>query len=171
VIPNKAQTRSSPTVIVYEGQTYTEPIDIANALNDRYITIGRKTSETIPQREEVHIMPEREGDPPPPFTLRHVTTDEVTKTMNKINPNKASDIYKIKPAIIKDITPFLAPILSHFYNKAIDEHEYPDSLKVTKVIELYKSKDKTNPANYRPISLLPIIAKVFDTLINNQMMA
>ena len=90
--------------------------------------------------------------------------------MNKINRNKASDIFKIKPAIIKDITPFLAPVLSHLFNKAIDEHEYPDSLKVTKFIEVYKAKEKEKPANYRPISLLPIIAKLFDTLINNQMM-
>jgi hypothetical protein len=52
--------------------------------------------------------------------------------MKKINPNKASDIYKIKPAIIKDITPFLAPVLSHLFNRAINEHEYPDSLKSPK---------------------------------------
>jgi hypothetical protein len=116
-------------------------------------------------------MPERENNKPHPFELRHVTTTGVTKTMNKIDPNKASDIYKIKPIIIKDLTPFLAPILSHLFNKAIDEHEYPDSLKVTKLIELYKCKIKSNPANYRPISLLPIIGKIFDTLINNQMMA
>jgi hypothetical protein len=169
VIPGKTSERISPTVLIYEGTTYTNPIDIANALNDRYITIGHKTSQSIPQHEE-HIMPEREGNAPPPFELRHINTARVTKTMNKINPNKASDIFKIKPAIIKDITPFLAPVLSHLFNRAIDEHKYPDSLKVTKVIELYKCKDKTDPANYRPVSLLPIIAKIFDTLINNQMM-
>jgi hypothetical protein len=106
----------------------------------------------------------------PRLSNSSVTLAEITKTMNKINPNTASDIYKIKPAILREITPFLAPILTHLFNKSIDEHEYPDSLKVTKVIELYKSKEKTNPANYRPISLLPIIAKIFDTLINNQMM-
>jgi hypothetical protein len=170
VIPGRAQSRTSPTLLVYEGIEYTDPTDIANALNDRYITIGHKTNQTIPQHEEEHIAPEREDHKPPPFELQHVTTTGVTKTMDNINRNKASDIFKIKPAIIKDITPYLAPILSHLFNRAIDEHEYPDALKVTKVIELYKSKEKTNPANYRPISLLPIIAKIFDTLINNQMM-
>ena len=66
------------------------------------------------------------------------------------------------------MTPLLAPILSHLFNKSIDEQQYPDPLKVTKVIEPYKVR--SNPANYRPVSLLPIIAKVFDTLLNNQMM-
>jgi len=171
VIPSRSQGRTSPTLIIYEGKTYTDPTDIANALNDRYITIGHKTSQTIPQHEEEHIMPERDDNNPPPFELQPITLADVTKTMNKIDPNKASDIYKIKPAILKEITPFLAPILTHLFNKSISEHEYPDSLKVTKVIELYKSKVQSNPANYRPISLLPIIAKVFDTLINDQMMA
>ena len=40
----------------------------------------------------------------------------------------------------------------------------------TKAIEVYKAKDKMLPVNYRPISLLPIIAKVLDTLLNNQLM-
>ena len=90
--------------------------------------------------------------------------------MNSINRNKASDIYKIKPTIIRDLTPFLAPTLTTLFNRAIDESEYPDALKLTKVIEVYKSKDTTLPVNYRPISLLPIIAKTLDTILNNQLM-
>jgi hypothetical protein len=90
--------------------------------------------------------------------------------MQRINPNKASDIFKIKPAIIRDLTPFLAPILTRLYNQAINENDYPDPLKVTKLIELFKKKSRIFPKFYRPISLLPIIAKVFDTLINNQIM-
>jgi hypothetical protein len=90
--------------------------------------------------------------------------------MKKIDGNKASDIYKIKPILIKDLTTFLVPILTPLFNRTIDEHDYPDSLKFTKVIEIYKAKDKTLPENYRPISLLPIIAKILDTLINEQLM-
>lgn len=90
--------------------------------------------------------------------------------MNKIKRHKASDIFKIKPTIIKDLTPFLSPILTVLFNRSIDENEYPDSLKLTKAIELYKSKDRTLPVNYRPISLLPIIAKILDTIINDQLM-
>jgi hypothetical protein len=90
--------------------------------------------------------------------------------MTAINRNKANDIYKIKPTIIRALTPFLSPILTKLFNRSIDENEYPDSLKLTKVIELYKAKDKTLPENYRPISLLPIIAKLLDTIINRQLM-
>ena len=90
--------------------------------------------------------------------------------MRTLNKYKAKDIYGISPAIIKDLADFLSPTLTELYNKAIDENNYPDPLKTTKLIELYKAKDPSSPVNYRPISLLPIIAKLFDTIINKQIM-
>ena len=171
VIPKKNTTRTSPTTLTYEDKTYTHPQDIANALNDNYITIGEKTTNTIPRNEDDYIENEQnDGKNTPTFKLQHTTEEIVITTMNKINRNKASDIYKIKPTIIKDLTPFLSPILTELFNRSIDENQYPDSLKLTKAIELYKANDRTLPANYRPISLLPIIAKLLDTIINQQLM-
>ena len=171
-MPGKSTTRTSPTTLTYNGTTHTDPTEIANALNDHYITIGHKTSTTIPhhlkQEEERSNQPE--DNKQPKFTLQHVTTEQVTDYMKQINPNKANDIYKIQPAIIKHLTPYLAPLITPLFNQSIDENEYPDSLKYTKLIELYKSGDTTLPINYRPISLLPIIAKLLDTIINNQLM-
>lgn len=168
VIPRKTTTRTSPTVINYEGKTLTTPQAIADALNDHYITIGQKTTAAIPPDNDDYIQNDQPN--PPAFTLQHTTEEIVTKTMKKINRNKASDIFKIKPTIVKDLTPFIAPTLTVLFNRAITESEYPDSLKITKAIELYKAKDKTLPENYRPISLLPIIAKILDTVINEQLM-
>ena len=170
VLPSKSQDRTSPTMLTYEGKSHTDPQDIANAMNDFFITVGHKTSQTIPHQVEDCIMQDRPRSTHPPFELRRTDLEEVTKAMNKINRNKASDIFKIKPTIIRDLTPFLAPILTRLFNQAIDEHDYPDPLKLTKVIELFKKTNRTLPKFYRPISLLPIIAKLLDTLINNQLM-
>ena len=169
VIPKKSTTRTTPTALTYAGQTHTNPQQIADALNDHYITIGHKTAATIPRDNDDY----RDNQPQPHhpiFTLQHTTEKIVTNKLKQINRNKASDIYKIKPTIIRDLGPFIAPLLTTLYNKSIDENEYPDSLKLTKAIELYKAKDKTLPENYRPISLLPIIAKLLDTIINEQLM-
>ena len=171
IVPSKKAGRNSPTNITYKKETHTDPTDIANALNDHFITIGHKTYQTIPaeQREEECSEPENKSTHPP-FQLKRITLEQTTDTMDKINPNKATDIFNIQPAILKDLTHFIAPLLTTLFNRAIDENTYPDPLKVTKVIELYKKKDPTSPKNYRPISLLPIIAKIFDTLINIQLM-
>jgi hypothetical protein len=153
-----------------KGTTHTDSVNIANALNDHYINIGHKTSQTIPHYStlaEEQIKPDPQQ---PKFQLQYISEDTVHKHLKQINRNKASDIYKVKPAIIKDLADFLPPILTPLFNASIDENEYPDSLKYTKLIELYKTGDKTLPSNYRPISLLPIIAKLLDTIINNQLM-
>ena len=106
----------------------------------------------------------------PPFEIRPVTLEEVLKVMRNLNANKAADIHKVSPALLKDLTTYIAPHLVRLYNQAIQEHYYPDALKITKVIEIYKAKETNMPSNYRPISLLPIIAKVLDSLLNSQIM-
>lgn len=168
VLPRKSNDRTTPMKIQYEEKTITDPTEIANAMNDHYITIGQKTAAAIPPQNEE--MKENEENKHPPFRLKEITEENVSETLKKMNPHKANDIYKIQPRIIKDMTPFLSPILSKLFNKAIKENEYPDALKSTKAIEIYKAKDKTLPENYRPISLLPIIAKTLDTIINTQLM-
>ena len=132
-----------PPANYYSRSRHRSPLDVA------------KNDNTAWQTQDIISRPHL-----PQFTLEHTTEDIVNKTMKRINPHKAQDIYKITPAIIRDLTAFLAPTLTSIFNIAISEGIYPDPLKLTKVIELYKNDDKTDPKNYRPISLLPIIAKL-----------
>jgi len=55
--------------------------------------------------------------------------------------------------------------LSFLFRKSLDEGIYPDILKLSTVKPIFKSGDKSNVANYRPISLLGHIAKLFDSLV------
>ena len=45
---------------------------------------------------------------------------------------------------------------------------YPDDLKLARVVPLYKKSDKTDVSNYRPVSILSIISKVFERVIYDQ---
>ena len=139
LIPNASKARASPTRLNNNGEILTDPTRIANAMNDHYITIGDRTAQTIPDAgNAAHAQPASDH---PPFDLKTTTLRTVTKLMNTLNRHKASDIYDIKPSLIRDLTPTLAPILTDMFNRAIREHEYPEALKLTKVIELYKNKD------------------------------
>ena len=55
--------------------------------------------------------------------------------------------------------------LSLLFRKSLDEGIYPDILKLSTVKPIYKSGDKSNVVNYRPISLIGHIAKLFDSLV------
>ena len=60
-------------------------------------------------------------------------------------------------------------MLVDIFNKSIDQGVFPSSLKLAKVIPLYKKGDYSNPENYRPISLLSSLSKVYEHLLFERM--
>ena len=57
--------------------------------------------------------------------------------------------------------------LTHLINKSIHQGIFPDDLKIAKVFPVYKSGDKSNISNYRPISVLSFFSKVFEKIMYN----
>ena len=62
----------------------------------------------------------------------------------------------------------LAKFISNIINKALDEGTFPNILKKAEVIPVYKKCDKLNKSNYRPVSILTILAKVFEKFLAHQ---
>ena len=55
--------------------------------------------------------------------------------------------------------------LTLIFNHSLETGEVPNSMKVSKLIPLFKSKDKSELGNYRPISILPSLSKILEKLI------
>ena len=55
------------------------------------------------------------------------------------------------------------------FNICLDSGNYPDILKIAKVVPLFKKGDKTDAGNYRPISILSPINKVFEILLHRRL--
>ena len=68
-------------------------------------------------------------------------------------------------SILKSSADVISGVLSEMINLSFSTGVYPEKLKVAKVIAIYKSGDKTNISNYRPISLLSIVSKIFERAI------
>ena len=62
-----------------------------------------------------------------------------------------------------------APILSNLINKSLALGLFPQSLKKAKILHIFKSKAKLNIANYRPISILPVISKVYEKVFYSKL--
>ena len=58
--------------------------------------------------------------------------------------------------------------MSYIINTCIERATWPDALKKAEIVPIYKSGDKHNATNYRPISLISNIGKVFEKIIYNR---
>ena len=60
--------------------------------------------------------------------------------------------------------------LSTIYNDSINSEKFPDSLKTADVTPIHKEKVTTLKKNYRPISILPTISKIYESIMNEQIL-
>ena len=63
----------------------------------------------------------------------------------------------------------IATPLSHIINLSMQMGCFPDQLKIAKICPIFKSGDKTDMQNYRPISLLPCFSKIFEKIMFNRL--
>ena len=100
------------------------------------------------------------------FIKTNVTT--VTNILKNIDSSKAAGIDNIGGKFVKDGTPVIALPIAQLCNLSIKLSSFPDACKIAKVKPIFKKGSKTDPKNYRPISLLPLISKVFEKIIHDQ---
>jgi len=102
------------------------------------------------------------------FNLREVDQAFVLKMLESTNANKAPGIDKLPGIFIKDGASLLAAPLTQLINLSISFSIFPDPFKIAKLVALYKKGCKTDPKNYRPVSLLPLLSKIFEKVVHLQ---
>ena len=70
----------------------------------------------------------------------------------------------IPATILKQSIEIHLPFLTNSINYTIKNGEFPDKLKKSKIIPLYKKEDPLKKENYQSISLLPHVSKVFERI-------
>ena len=95
--------------------------------------------------------------------------EETEKVIKSLKVNKAKGPNSISPVILRDFKKELSELLCLIVNLSFSEGIFPDPLKHAKVIPIYKKEDPLNCNNYRPISLLSNVGKVFEKLMHHQL--
>ena len=88
--------------------------------------------------------------------------------LEKTNAHKAPGIDTLPGIFIKDGASVLAAPVTQLINISISTSPFPDPFKIAKLVALYKKGCKTDPKNYRPVSLLPLLSKIFEQVVHLQ---
>ena len=153
--------------IKVDDKIASNPLDIAETINDHFTNVAQVLAQDIPV---VDVNPESYLKPTDhSFSLQIPSVDIVSNVLSKIDEKKATGLDMIPSKLLKMAANIVAPSLTSIFSKSILTGIYPNDWKTAKVTPLFKKGIKSDPNNYRPISVIPIISKVFERIVYNQL--
>ena len=171
VINNDTKAQNIPNNICVDDVQIEGKQNVANALNTHFVNIAR-----IIKKENLH-----EGNFEPlkayvnsklnnvEFDIKFITTNEVEKMIHCLDSNKSTGLDGIGSNILKICKHHLTIAITAIINNCISKGIFPDTLKTASVIPIYKGGCREDPSNYRPISILPTLSKLFEKHVANQL--
>ena len=155
-----------PHEFVCNNNVITDMNVIANEFNRYFIRIGHSLSE---KNQSVHSSEEYLGQKANSvFKFMAVNEDCIDKIIKKLK-SKSSTGNNFSNKLIKHARTVLVKPLTLLANQIIHTGEFPRQLKIARVKPLFNKGDETNFSNYRPISLLPSISKIFENVMAAQL--
>ena len=153
---------------------------LANELNDFFTSVGRITAQKASDLS-LHYGINVNLDAPTPlhtstdvsaelFVLKEVTENQVEKVIRRLPSNKAPGMDKISSRILKDSLPSILITITGIVNNSFVTNTFARAWKTAEVTPILKCGNPDVPNNYRPISLLPIVSKITERLVQGQLM-
>ena len=94
---------------------------------------------------------------------------EASRIIYGLNNTKSTGLYENSVEILKNCGDAIVPSITSIINNSIASGIFPDELKKARVLPTFKLGDIDIPENYRPISILPILSKMLERHIADQM--
>ena len=163
---------SSPTKLLSNGNLETSPSKMAELQNKYYIdkvkTIRRNMQNQV--RDPLEVLKETLDGNQASFSSQAISQDQVDKIIKDLKNSKASGMDNIDTYILKLTRKFIVPSVCHILNLSIQSNKFPTKWKIAKIVPLYKGKgSKFDPKNYRPVAILPILSKVLERAMFQQL--
>jgi hypothetical protein len=164
---------------IINGKNITKKIEIsddksiAEHFNSYFAGIGKELSDQIIYNGDKTVSSYLNETYMCKFKFKKVTCEGVLKIINDISDKTSHGIDGLSPNILKKASKIIAPVLTIIINNSLEQGIFPSILKVAIVSPLYKDgpkkPDPKEMNNYRPISLLNSISKVFEKVSYDQL--
>ena len=191
-LTNKGALCNTDISLIEDDRLITNDSDIANIFIDYYTNIVEYSSGSPPKdisdfqppgttTDKVieNILEEYKSHPSVKkiielknhndnFTFREVSENEVLKLLKTIDSKKAIGVDGIPPLIVKLSAEVLSHSLTRIINQSIKENIFPTLLKLAAILPFYKKDDRSDKKNYRPVSILSALSKIFGKIFQTQ---
>lgn len=137
----------------------------ANIFNKYFTNIGTIMAESINSSSNIKTENRRI---PNSIYLTPITQNEIIKYISSLKNNSATGLDQISVKLIKICHTYLTKPLTHIINTIFTTGVVPAHFKETIITPIYKSGSRTDKANYRPISVINNIAKIFEKALKTR---
>ena len=103
------------------------------------------------------------------FGFMKINERHIHEAMFRIQIKKSFGNDNISGYFLKIAFPYISRILLLIFNASIESSTFPVSWKIARVTPVYKESEKSERSNYRPISVLPVLSRLFEKLIYDQL--
>ena len=163
------RSKNNITKLLHNGQEITNPCDMANEFNSFFANIGPILASKIVSDDKKPFQFFLTNNVNTEFIFTPVDTEHVNKIIMSLKSKISFEHDDMTTKSLKILAPVLVKPLTLIINQSIITGIFPDDLKIAKVIPLHKKSDTTKMDNYRPVSLLPAISKIFEKVAHTQL--
>ena len=168
---NKDRARMFPSSVTYNGSKIKKPNEFAEAFNDHFATIGPKLASKIRSTiadDHLQYLSTDLSSTVPLFAFKRVDEHLLKREINKLKCSKSPGYDKIPVKVIKDAVNILAKPLAAIFNASMEERVFSDAWKLAMITPIHKSGQKFELSNYRQISVLSVLSKLFEKIVQDQ---
>ena len=96
----------------------------------------------------------------------HIKPEIVCKKLKELNPNKSPGYDKCHPQLLKELADEICSPLATLYDKSLNECAH-DIWRKAVITPIYKKDQRSDPGNYRPVSITSVISKIMESIIKD----
>ena len=164
IVSLKSSSTSKPISLRIDDIVTSNPDIVANSFNSYFSSVADKIRSKIPESDK-HFTSFLKHPNLNSIFLSLVTPEEVQKIIHSMPLSKSSGPNSIPIKILKLVCKEISYPLTELVNLSFSTGQFPSALKLSKVIPIFKKGSPLETSNYRPISLLSNIDKIFEKLM------
>ena len=163
---NRKARRTTPHAISIDNYLCTSKPKIANEFNNYFANIcANNIIPDIPTSHTHYLNNATEST----FNFKVIDNATTMQYLSKITNSHSCGHDNIGSSTLKCIAHEICECLTLIINQSITTGIFPENLKIAKVVPIYKKDDQSQIKNYRPISVLPVISKIFENAMHSQL--
>jgi len=140
-----------------DEQTFITPKDKAEILNDYFSSVYTS--------EDVSTIPTLDGINYPNISPVVIHNEGITNLLSNLKEHKARGPDEIPTILLKRLSTSISPALTLIFQASLHQCKIPTEWKTANIVPIFKKGDKSNPGNYRPVSLTCVCSKLLEHVI------